>query len=386
MTDADDLLRRARELADGPLSERAAGYDETRQFPIENYSDLHRAGLLALTVGRDHGGRGADWHLYTDVVRTLASGCASTALTFNMHSTVLRLIDALGSPEQKEEVFGAVVDEGALVASLTSEPQSSLRGRFQFQTRATVSDDSFVINGMKHFASLAPVARWYFTWAIDEQAGGASGLYTVLVPAGTPGLTIHETWNTMSMRATASHSVEFKDVTVPRANQVGQAGELATNGFTDMFTPGYCSVYTGVAEAAYRFTVDYATSTVFAPETLPISHYPAVQRQVAEMSTRLAAARQLIRMAAEAATTKTPTERVLEFNQTKLFACQAAREVVDIALDVCGGRALSKKYPLERYIRDAHTGNVMSPDADSCRDLIAKKELGISITPGFLQL
>ena len=108
---------------------RARDVDQEARFPFENYEDLRDAGLLALMVPREHGGIGADSLTYAVILSRIAKGCASTGLTFNMHCAIVDFLLQLASPEQQERFFKSVVDDGAIFASITSEPGSSFRDK-----------------------------------------------------------------------------------------------------------------------------------------------------------------------------------------------------------------------------------------------------------------
>ncbi|MFN0028269.1 MAG: acyl-CoA dehydrogenase family protein [Acidimicrobiales bacterium] len=377
--DPESLIELATTLAQGPLAERAARHDRDAVFPADNYADLHRAGLCALTVPRSHGGLGVSWPTYTAVMGELAQGCTATTLAFNMHHTIVRFVDWHGTEAQKAEVFGAVVEEGALLASITSEPRSTLRGgRPPISTKATRTDTGWSVSGAKHFCSLSTGARWFFTWCTDPDQRGIKALRTLLIPADSPGVQIHDDWDVMAMRASASNSVTFHDVAVPDANLVPGAEPLLRQGRLDTFIPGYGAIYTGLAEAAHRFTVDFARTTTFDPDPHPISHYPTVQRHIAEMATAVAASKGLVRAAADAAEANVGARRrAIAFHQSKLFAAETAQKVTRLALEVCGGRALSRRLPLERFLRDAQAAPVMGPATDTSRALIGQLTLGL---------
>ena len=132
--EAQALVEQIRTLARERVAPRAARYDAESTFPVENYADLRAAGLLGLTIPTSYGGRGADSLTYALGLLEMAKGCSATALTFNMHATVLTFIAALGSEEQRRRYFGEVIREGKLVASVTSEPESSFRDKFVLQT------------------------------------------------------------------------------------------------------------------------------------------------------------------------------------------------------------------------------------------------------------
>ena len=124
------------------------------------------------------------------------------------------------------------------------------------------------------------------------------GLLSVIVPKGTPGVTVIETWNAMGMRATASHSVAFTDAPVQEDEVIGAPGSVFTSGIGSEYVIGYAAIYLGIAEAAYDFARDYARTRVVRPDTKPIGHNPIIQRYIAEMSVQLEAARQLMLHAA----------------------------------------------------------------------------------------
>ena len=330
-----------------------------------------------MPVPSEHGGADADWWTSLSVLREIARGCGSTANAFNMHTVVLRFLRMLSSPELQAEIFDAVVNEGALVATLTNEPQMSLRSKFDIATQVEEAGDRLVITGKKHFCSLSTAARWYHVMASDPTRTGVERLRTVLVPSDLPGITVHDDWNVMAMRATASNSITFDGVQVPGHYETAPPGGLQTVRLQQYFTPGYAAIYLGVADAAYRYTVDYVKTTRFTGDERPISHRPAAQRAVAEMATSIAASEALLERAAKTAERENAIDCAQAFQQAKYVSCNTAREVATLALEVCGARALSKRYPLERYIRDAQAGHLMQPTADVCRSQIGRRELGL---------
>src|SRR5215212_8646041 len=125
------LVESMRTLAAERFRPRAARHDEESSFPHENYRDLHEAGLLGLVIPTEHGGRGADALTYVLCLLEMAKGDSSTALTFNMHSTILTYLAGMATEEQKRRYFGEVIERGKLIASITSEPESSFRDAYR---------------------------------------------------------------------------------------------------------------------------------------------------------------------------------------------------------------------------------------------------------------
>ena len=218
-------------LARERFAPRAAQYDAENRFPDENYADLREHGLMGLTVPKPYGGKGLSSLAYSLAIGEMAKGDSSTALTFNMHATVLTLIDCVGSPAQKERYFTEVVKRGAIFASIGSEPNASPNaGTFFIETQLSETAGGYRINGTKHFCSFGDAADYYFVYAMREGTTRIrEGLLSVVIPHGTPGVEVIETWNSMAMRATASHSITFRDGFVRAEDVVGPPGLVFTS-------------------------------------------------------------------------------------------------------------------------------------------------------------
>ena len=156
--------------------------DRENRFPSENYKDLQASGLLSLTVPEAYGGGGADSVTYVGVLSEIAQGCASTGLTFNMHCAIIDFLGQIASPAQKKKYFTEVVNDGALLASITSEPASSFRDTFRVKTSISRDNDGYRLSGTKAWCSLSTAARYYFTWSrLDDSTSLADGLLNVMV-------------------------------------------------------------------------------------------------------------------------------------------------------------------------------------------------------------
>jgi len=375
-----EIVSRISRLAHERFAPRAARYDAENTFPTENYADLREHRLIDLTVPKEYGGKGLSSLAYCLAMREMAKGDSSTALTFNMHATIMTIIAQLGTEEQKHRYFGEVVRRGALFASIGSEPNASPNSRrFYVESSLSKTAGGYHLNGTKHFCSFGNAADYYFIYAmLDGAKRVRDGLLSVVVPRGTPGVTVIETWNAMAMRATASHSMTYQDAFVREDNVVGLPGVVFTSGLGSEYAVGYAAIYLGIAEAAYEFARDYARTRIIKPDTEPIGHSPVIQRYIAEMSVALEAARL---MSAQAARTARPgtTERVFAVSQAKYLSAEAAIKVTDLALRICGGRGLLKDYPLERYYRDVRAGLVMGPSTDFLLLNIGRAELGLDM-------
>ncbi|MCC7107391.1 MAG: acyl-CoA/acyl-ACP dehydrogenase [Chloroflexi bacterium] len=385
--DRQALIALARQLARERFAPRAGLYDASGHFPTEDYQDLHRHGLLAMTIPREHGGLGLDPLTFALVLKEIARGNSSTALTLNMHCTVLAIIDTMGSERQKERYFRAVVRDGKYFSTLTSEPGSSFRGRFTFSTTARPIEGGYLISGVKHFCSLSGASSFYFVWSrLEGSTDPRTGLLNAVIPASGAGVEVVEDWDAMAMRSTASNTVRFSHCFVPFSDTIGQPGEILQRDLTDAYMLGYAAVYLGIAEAALEFTVDFARGTVAEPEQEPLSADPTTQRHVGEMKLLVDSAATLVERAALAPREGDRHARTLALHEAKYASAEAALEITDCAVKVCGGRAILRQYPLERYVRDARAGGVMPPNNDRCIETIGRLALGLEAPVGFLSM
>ena len=369
----DRMARLARER----FAPRAATYDAESSFPYENYADLHREKLLALTVPAAYGGLGADAVTYAHALREVARGCAATALTFNMHSTVTTFIAALGTEAQKRRIFADVVGRGARIASITSEPEQSFRDKFVlntvFRKRA---DGGYHVAGVKHFCSLGDAADYYFvTGILEGHASAKDGVISALIPRTDAGVKLEGIWNATGMRGTISHTIRY-DCVVGADDVVGAPGAFLTIDLQG-FALGYAAVYLGIGEAAFDFMVEMAKTKQQRPGTTPIAEHPLVQRTVAEVGTAIRAARLLLHEAARIKMQGDREATMLVVNQAKTYCSDVGLMATSSALRMAGGSGILKSLPLERWHRDALAGPVMPPANDRCLETAGKQLCGL---------
>jgi alkylation response protein AidB-like acyl-CoA dehydrogenase len=371
-----EIIERAATLSRERFAPRAARYDAESAFPYENYADLHAAGLLALTVPKEHGGLGADPVAYVHALREIATGCPATGLTFNMHSTVTTFLAALGTEEQRRRYFGDIVSRGARVASITSEPEQSFRDKFILKTVFSKVDGGHHVAGVKQFCSLGDAADYFFvTGILDGFTTAKDGVISAMIPRTDPGVKIEGTWNATGMRGTISHTIRY-DCVVKDTDIVGRPGQYLTIDLQG-FALGYAAVYLGIGEAAFGFMVEYAKTKAQMPSGQPMSQHPLVQRTVAEVGTALRAALLLLHEAARIKMVGDREATMLAVNQAKAYCADAGLMATERALRLAGGRGILKELPLERWHRDALAGPVMPPANDRCLETAGKLLCGL---------
>ena len=373
-----DLIDRADALAREKIAPRAARYDREGRNPVDSWADLQREGFLACAVPQAYGGMGLDMATYIGVIRVMARGCASTAMTLHMHSTVMRFIDALGTAAQKRRYYPDVVERGKMFGSWGSEPAVSLSRTFIMETVIRAAEDGWVVDGIKHFCTMALGASYYMVWcALDGSGDMAHALLQALVPAESPGISTDGKWDTLGMRATFSPSVTLSNVHIPKDATLGAPGSATGVGVVESFALGYAAVYVGIAESALEFTADYVKKRVVKPENVPVATDPAVQRQIGDLDSRLDAARLLLHDSASHWEGADVPRRGHLANRAKYLATEIGLHVTSQALQIAGGRGAYKDYPVERAFRDLRTASLMPPTMDRMAEGMGKIALGL---------
>lgn len=389
-----EVLARARHVAQTSIRPRAAEVDREGRFPKENLRDLHAAGLLQYAVPRDLGGLGAgyggDYLLFGLVNEEIAKVCGSTAQALMVQGAATGTINLLGSELQRRRFAEEIVQDGRLFAYLGSEPNQRLTAKAAQTGYATVArrvGDGYVVSGVKRFATNSVGADYLMVLVGAEGLPFDQGLMVVVIPARDPGVTIQDTWPEIAMgqRGTGSGSVVFQECFVPDERVIGGPGEFFRPGVLGAaFQFGFVSVYLGMAEGAYEFAVDYLKTRARPPVGLNAAgEDPHVQYHVANMSIAIEATRWLTYRAAAllAAAEWNPEafpEAAVAVYRAKVFATDTVLEVTNRVFQVCGASSTSREFGADRFWRDARTLTLHDP-VDKRRVIVAEYELGLSV-------
>jgi len=372
------IVERAERLTRERIAPRANEYDAAGANPIESWRDLWGDGLLAGAIPESHGGLGLNMATYIAVIRAIARGCASTAMTVHMHSTVMRFIDAVGTAAQKRHYFDEVVRHGKLFGSWGSEPAVSLSRTLLMETVIRRQGAGYVIDGVKHFCTMALGASHYMIWcALDGGTDMAKALQLALVPADASGISTDGKWDTLGMRATFSPSVTFTGVRVPDDGMLGDPGAAVRVGVIESFALGYAAVYLGIAESALAFALGYAKKRIVKPENIAVAADPTVQRHIGELAAHLDAAALVLADSAARWDDADLGELGPLANRAKYLATEVGLHVTSKVIQVVGGRGAYKEFPAERAFRDLRTCTLMPPTVDRMLEAIGKSALGL---------
>ena len=207
------LVALTAELA-ADFATRAGEHDRANSFPVENVDKMKAAGYTALVIPEKHGGLGADLEDFALCQEQLAQGCAATTIAINMHLFGIGSMVERATGRPQEELFFDVIGRGhQILGGGISEPETGGDWGY-FATRARRDGETYILNGRKTFTSLSPVIDLFMVMATIEDSNPPASA-TFVVPRGTPGFELIETWDAMGMRATASHDLVIKDVRVP---------------------------------------------------------------------------------------------------------------------------------------------------------------------------
>jgi alkylation response protein AidB-like acyl-CoA dehydrogenase len=236
----------------------------------------------------------------------------------------------------------------------------------------------YVIDGVKHFCTMALGASYYMVWcALEGGTDMAQALQLALVPADAPGISTDGRWDTLGMRATFSPSVTFTGVRAPADGLLGDPGAALRVGVIESFALGYAAVYLGIAESALGFALDYAKRRVVRPDNVAVAADPTVQRHIGELAVQLDAAGLVLADSAARWDGAGLSERGPLANRAKYLATEVGLHVTSKVIQVVGGRGAYKDYPAERAFRDLRTCTLMPPTVDRMLEAIGKSVLGL---------
>ncbi len=379
--DADVLLERARALAE-ELAPGAAEHDRTGTFAQAHVDAVWRAGLGNLTLPAELGGAGADLRTSAAAVRLLAAGDASTALVLVMHLAHLKVVidPSTGlSDALRDRIVASSLAGPALINALRVEPDLGTPARGGVPAtvaRPAQGDDGepgWRVRGRKIFSTGAPGLQWLLVWgATAPDAAGGQRVGWFVVPGGSPGLRIEETWDHLGMRATGSHDVVLEDVWIPHPHAVGlqEPGEARRGRdvvLIGWLTTLFLSVYRGAAQAARDWLVRYLGERVPSNLGAPLASLPRMQEAVGEIDARLYTAdRVLDALAADLDRGGADAARAAEEQGiAKVAVTRALIEAVSIAIGLVGNAGLTHHHPLQRHYRDVLCSRIHTPQDDA---------------------
>jgi isovaleryl-CoA dehydrogenase len=370
------LQATARNVAAKALRPAAEAIDRERRFPAENLKALADAGLMGVLVPARYGGSGGTLTDLVIVCEQLGWGCASTAMCYLMHSCGCAVIASRATPGQGERWLRPAA-QGASIATLAFSERGSGAHFYTPEIKAERRNGAFHINGRKSFVTSGGNAHLY---PVLVNASAEPGLDLLIVTPDMRGVNFEGRWDGIGMAGNSSISMALSDVAVPGENLLGKEGDgqdVVFNVVAPTFMVGLAAVNVGIAQAALDEAAEHARTRRY-PSGQVLAEVQVIQMYLAEMSSVTQAARQLTLEAARAADAGEPSALPLVM-QAKVVATEASSRVTDLAMQVGGGQAYSRRLPLERHWRDARAGSVMAPTNEVLKEWLGKVLTGLPL-------
>lgn len=365
------FLQMIREFAEKEVKPLAAEVDEEERFPLETVEKMAKTGLMGIPVPVKYGGAGGTNLMYGMAVEELSRVCGTTGVVLSAHTSLCCApIMENGTEEQKMKYLPRLASGEWIGAFGLTEPNAGTDAAMQ-QTTAVLDGDHYVLNGNKIFITNAVYAHVYVIFAMTDKSLGNKGISAFIVEKGTPGFSIGKKEKKMGIRGSATTELVFEDCRIPKENLLGQQGK----GFTiamktlDGGRVGIAAQALGIAQGAMDETIKYTKERKQFGRS--ISQFQNTQFQIADMETKVQAARLLVRSAHWKKDNGMPYS--VDAAMAKLFAAETAMEVTTKAVQLHGGYGYTREYPVERMMRDAKITEIYEGTSEVQRMVIAGK-------------
>jgi alkylation response protein AidB-like acyl-CoA dehydrogenase len=375
--DQQAFIDTARQFAAKSLAPKAAEWDADAIFPKDVLREAGELGFMSLYTPEDAGGMGISRLDSALIFEELAAGCTSTAAFMTIHNMALWMIASFGNEEAKERFVPKLLNGEHLASYCLTEPGAGSDAA-SLRTTATVEGDEYVLSGQKMFISGAGDTDVLVVMARlvdgDGPRPGAGGICSFVVPADADGVSYGRKEAKMGWNSQPTRAITFDGARIPKANRLGEEGEgfrIAMKGL-DGGRINIATTAVGTAQAALDASARYVQER----EQFggPLSQFQNVQFELADMTTKLVAARQMVRMAATRLDAKHP-EAPVYCAMAKRFATDAAFEVCNQAMQLHGGYGYIREYPIERHLRDVRVHQILEGTNEIMRVIISRRML-----------
>lgn len=372
--DHENLRMRIRKFAEEKIKPIAFMLDEENKFPSEEIKELAEMGMMGIPYPKEYGGAGLDVISYAIAVEELSRVDGGTGVILSAHTSLGAYpIAGYGTEEQKQKYLVPLAKGEKIGAfGLTEENAGSDAGGTE--TTAVLDGDYYILNGEKIFITNGGEADIYIVFAVTTPDIGTRGISAFIVEKGWEGFTFGQHYNKMGIRSSATAELVFNNVKVPKGNLLGKEGEgfKIAMSTLDGGRIGIAAQALGIAQGAYENALEYSKERIQFGK--PICQQQAISFKLADMATKLRAARLLIYSAAEL---KENHERYgMEAAMAKQYASDVCLEIVNDALQIFGGSGYLKGMEVERAYRDAKICTIYEGTNEIQRIVIAASIIG----------
>ena len=363
-----------KEFAENEVKPLAQEVDETETFPRETVEKMAKYGFMGIPVPKEYGGQGCDTLTYAMCVEELSKVCATTGVIVSAHTSLcIDPIMTFGTEDQKKKYVPDLASGRKIGAFGLTEPGAGTDAQGQ-QTKAVLDGDEWVINGSKCFITNGNVASTFVVFAMTDKSKGNHGITAFIVEKDFPGFSTGKHEKKMGIRGSSTCDLVFEDCVVPKENLLGKEGE----GFKiamktlDGGRIGIASQALGIAEGALERTVAYTKERKQFGKS--ISGFQNTQFQLADMATKVEAAKMLVYKAARKKDEYKTNPKIsysVEAAMAKLYAAEVAMEVTTKAVQLHGGYGYIREYEVERMMRDAKITEIYEGTSEVQRMVIS---------------
>ena len=376
LSEEQQLLKKTvREFAESELRPHSREWDERQEFPREVFTKLGQMGLMGVVWPQEYGGSGMTTLDFAVVMEELARVDAGVALSVAAHNSLCSGHIFLAGNEEQKKKYLTPLARGEKIGcwGLTENSAGSDAGGTK--TTATRGADCWVLNGSKTFITNGRLADVAVVMAVTDKTREKKGISAFIVERGTKGFRSGKKEDKLGVRSSDTSELVFEDCRIPAANLLGKEGYgfIDTLRILDRGRIGIAAFSVGIAQAALEASHRYATDRRQFGHA--IADFQAIQFKIADMVTKVEAARLLTWKAA--VLRDSGKEHTAESSMAKLFASEAAVEVAMEAVQIHGGYGYIKDYPVERYLRDSKLGTIGEGTSEVQRLVIARELLGL---------
>jgi butyryl-CoA dehydrogenase len=353
----------------------AAELDRDARFPAEIIRRASELGLLGMMVPPEYGGAGLDTISYLIAIEEIARACAGTSVIISVNnSLVCDPILRYGTEEQKRRYLPDLAQGRKLGCYCLTEPEAGSDAA-SIQTTAREDGEEWVLNGTKVFVTNGVEAEICIVYARSEPEPGARGISAFIVEKDRPGISVGKVERKLGIKASSTAEIHLEDCRIPKENLLGRRGEgfriaLST---LDGGRLGIAAQALGIARACLEESIAYARERRQFGQ--PIASFQAIQWWIADMATRIEAARLLVYRAASLRDRGRAYTK--EAAMAKLFASETAMWAAHKAVQIHGGYGYIQDYPAERHFRDAKITEIYEGTSEIQRLVIARHVLGV---------
>jgi len=374
VTKTEELfLTMIREFSAKEVKPIAAEIDEDERFPVETVEKMAKLGIMGIPVPVQYGGSGGNNQLYARAVEELSRVCGTTGVIVSAHTSLcMAPILENGTEEQKMKYLPKLASGEWMGAFGLTEPNAGTDASAQ-QTTAVLEGDHYILNGTKIFITNAIYAHVYIVFAMTDKSQGVKGITAFIVEKGTTGFSFGKKEKKLGIRGSSTAELIFENCKIPKENLLGKVG----GGFgvamktLDGGRIGIAAQALGIAQGALDETVKYTKERKqFGKQ---ISSFQNTQFQLADMETKVQAARYLVYAAAWKKDHTLPYST--DAAMAKLFAAETAMEITVKAVQLHGGYGYTRDYPVERMMRDAKITEIYEGTSEVQKMVIAAKLL-----------